>query len=273
MYGTDMSEYYLQLEDDVIASNDFVTAIKEFIASQNSQWVSLEFCRLGYIGKLYHSSDLPQLAEFLLLFYMEQPVDFLYQYFNILKAQPNVISRTPSLFQHIGTQSSLKDKTQHLKDIYFDDSVKGHQGLNPPGVVYTDIPTFQNYHPKLAYNTFPGYFWGVSPQSGNIFTLLFNEPQQLYKIIIETGSKEHQYDILHNGKVEVSQRYVTSKDTNVHPYCIDYVYLGVFTQGRFEMNKIQEHVPFNIRCIRVTVTEDQNAWLVIREIAVFPPHI
>ena len=50
-YGKTLSEYYLQIEDDVICATNFSKHIKEFILSQKLPWVSLRFSTLGFIGK------------------------------------------------------------------------------------------------------------------------------------------------------------------------------------------------------------------------------
>ena len=59
-YAQNMSDFYLQLEDDVECANNFVPVIESFIKEQNEQtrangssWAMLEFCELGFIGKLF----------------------------------------------------------------------------------------------------------------------------------------------------------------------------------------------------------------------------
>ncbi len=61
-FCTNLSDFYMMLEDDVRCSRNFLTALKKVVASrEGSYWVMLEFSKLGYIGKLYHSRDLPDL--------------------------------------------------------------------------------------------------------------------------------------------------------------------------------------------------------------------
>ncbi len=50
-YGRTLSEYYVQIEDDVICAPRFVSIIKEFINQQKEPWVILEFSSLGFIGE------------------------------------------------------------------------------------------------------------------------------------------------------------------------------------------------------------------------------
>ncbi len=52
-YGRTLSEYYLQIEDDVACAENFVQHIKTFISAQRKPWVNLEFSELGFIGEDY----------------------------------------------------------------------------------------------------------------------------------------------------------------------------------------------------------------------------
>ena len=58
----------------------FVSSMKRFalekMAAEKS-WFVIEFCSLGFIGKLFKSTDLPWLVQFLLMFYNDKPVDWL----------------------------------------------------------------------------------------------------------------------------------------------------------------------------------------------------
>uniref|UniRef100_A0A914S0F7 MGAT4 conserved region domain-containing protein n=1 Tax=Parascaris equorum TaxID=6256 RepID=A0A914S0F7_PAREQ len=96
----------------------FVSRIHDFTAQRpiESQWFMLEFSTLGFIGKLFRSSDLPLLAQFIALFHREKPVDWLLDLLFVnrychpekspkqcseITKQYRVRSR-PSLFQHVG---------------------------------------------------------------------------------------------------------------------------------------------------------------------------
>ena len=52
------SQYYIQLEDDVIAKSGFLEFIMEKINAQIDDWFLLEFSNLGFIGKLFKSESL-----------------------------------------------------------------------------------------------------------------------------------------------------------------------------------------------------------------------
>lgn len=70
--------YYLQLEDDIASMPGFISTIYRFISGESqSNWYSLEFCDLGFIGKLFNSRDLVHLVNYFLMFSDYMPVDIL----------------------------------------------------------------------------------------------------------------------------------------------------------------------------------------------------
>ena len=54
----DKSQYYIQLEDDVIANPKYLQFIYQKITDQVDNWFMLEFSSLGFIGKLFRTSSL-----------------------------------------------------------------------------------------------------------------------------------------------------------------------------------------------------------------------
>ena len=89
----------------------------------------IEFSQLGFIGKLFKSNQLPGFVTFFLMFSHDKPVDWLYDNYldvkacnpergqaHCLRSKSNLKLRyKPSLFQHVGLESSLKGKKQKLK--------------------------------------------------------------------------------------------------------------------------------------------------------------
>ncbi|XP_012510272.1 PREDICTED: alpha-1,3-mannosyl-glycoprotein 4-beta-N-acetylglucosaminyltransferase-like protein MGAT4D [Propithecus coquereli] len=132
LYAQPKAMYYLQLEDDIIAKKMYLTKIKDFVYNSTSNdWFYIEFSILGFIGKLFRSEDLPDFVRFFLMFYKEKPIDWLLEYmFQVKMCNPGEslndckerqkqirIQYKPSLFQHVGTHSSLPGKEQHYKKI------------------------------------------------------------------------------------------------------------------------------------------------------------
>nr|XP_009941241.1 PREDICTED: LOW QUALITY PROTEIN: alpha-1,3-mannosyl-glycoprotein 4-beta-N-acetylglucosaminyltransferase C-like [Opisthocomus hoazin] len=172
-FAANLSSYYLMIEDDVWCAKSFLTAIRKALASrEGSNWATLEFSKLGYIGKLYRSSDLPRLARFLLLFYQEMPCDWLLVHFRLLLTQKDVIRFKPSLFQHMGLYSSFQGTINRLEDDEFQADALDLPD-NPPAALFTSMAVFENYEPLKAYSTAEGYFWGKDPAAGSVFSTAY----------------------------------------------------------------------------------------------------
>uniref|UniRef100_F6U2Q7 MGAT4 family member C n=2 Tax=Equus caballus TaxID=9796 RepID=F6U2Q7_HORSE len=260
------SDYYVMLEDDVRCSKNFLTAIKKVITSlEGTYWVTLEFSKLGYIGKLYHSHDLPRLAHFLLMFYQEMPCDWLLTHFRDLLAQKNVIRFKPSLFQHMGYYSSYKGAENKLKDDDFEEESFDIPD-NPPASLYTNMNVFESYEASKAYSSVDEYFWGKPPSTGDIFVIVFENPIVIKKIKVTTGTEDRQNDILHHGALDVGENVVRFKRIR---QCVTYVRLGEFKNGNFEMSDMNQKIPFDIHCVRIYVTKTQKEWLIIRSISIW----
>ncbi|KAM8892275.1 alpha-1,3-mannosyl-glycoprotein 4-beta-N-acetylglucosaminyltransferase C isoform 1-T3 [Spinachia spinachia] len=265
-FCTNLSHFYMMLEDDVRCSRNFLTALKKVITSrEGSYWVMLEFSKLGYIGKLYHSRDLPRLAHFLLMFYQEMPCDWLLIHFRGLLAQKDVIRFKPSLFQHMGYYSSYKGAENKLKDDDFEEDAVDIPD-NPPASTYTNINVFENYDATKAYSTVDEYFWGKPPSTGDFFLIIFNKSTKISKIKIATGSDDRQNDVLHHGALEVGQK---AADTKQGRQCASYITLGEFKGGSIEVDNVDRKIGFDIECVRVVVTAGQREWLIIRTVSLW----
>ncbi len=79
-----LGEYFLQLEDDVETVPNYVRTILRFASNQSAlhpDWMMLEFCSLGAIGKLFRATQLPQLVLFTLQLHAFQPNDWIFPMF------------------------------------------------------------------------------------------------------------------------------------------------------------------------------------------------
>ena len=265
-----ISDYYMQMEDDVVAVDGYFASIRDFITNQTeSKWVCLEFSELGFIGKLYNSSDISRLADMLLLFSLEQPVDYIYLYYNTLMMQSWRIISKPTLFQHIGYHSSLAEKIQPLKDSYFDIKVKRFKGDNPPAKVYTTLKVHSDFLPSLPYSSQPGYFWSSSSGTeGATYTIAFDEPQYLDRVIIETGAESHPKDIIENGVLRASPTRLKHSTTDSE--CVGFLELSPFKDGRLNFTDFRGTMgQFKTGCLQILITKSQTPWVIINEIAVF----
>lgn len=109
-YSQGLSQYYLQLEDDVLTQPNYMKQIREFIDLKNdTEWAVLGFSSWGFIGKLVRNKDLRKFGRFLAMFYNEKPVDWLLYSYTKLQTGQHFFEQSvlkPELFHHIGHQSS-----------------------------------------------------------------------------------------------------------------------------------------------------------------------
>ncbi|OWF40760.1 Alpha-1,3-mannosyl-glycoprotein 4-beta-N-acetylglucosaminyltransferase C [Mizuhopecten yessoensis] len=270
MYSKPLSTFYMQLEDDVYTVPGYLQRIRYNLLKRDN-WVCLEFSELGYIGKAYHSKDLERLSKMILLFYVEQPGDFTYRHFNIMMLQFGRRIIYPTLFQHIGLQSSLPGKIQKLKDAHFETTEKQYKSENPPAKLFTSITEVSPDNPLInAYDRAArGLFWTTGvPKENDSITIVFDKPQSVDHVIIVTGSSSHPSDKLENGVLEASLS--LTKNKNTKPMCGDNVFLGTFKDGLINATHLDANLSSNkVHCLRIIVTANQSYWLIVREIAVF----
>lgn len=85
----------------------------------------------------------------------------------------------PSLFQHIGVQSSLSGKVQKLKEKDFGKQPIHKPHLdNPPAKVSTSLKVYQKYTLENAYKG-ESFFWSLLPQAGDFVRFDFDPPIRL----------------------------------------------------------------------------------------------
>ncbi|KAI6646417.1 Alpha-1,3-mannosyl-glycoprotein 4-beta-N-acetylglucosaminyltransferase A-like [Oopsacas minuta] len=270
-YAATKGDYYIQLEDDIIGARGYLQHIQSYVDSSDhhdDSWLFINFSLLGFIGKLFRASDLTPLIQYMLLFYYRQPVDWLLTNYlrdmmcflgqaeqecieNMDKSSPFFV---PSLFQHIGTTSSLKGKVQELVDLTFDNFI---DNLNPPASLSTLFKTYDTNTLSKVYLG-QGYFWGMSVQVNDSIIISLINPQVLISICVVTGGEVGRNDILSSGQIE----YSTSNNQ-------DYILLCVFIQGvancEFPKNLV-------ISQIRILATMAQAQWLIISELTVKSMH-
>ena len=162
---------------------------------------------------------------------------------------------------------SPQGKIQPLKDRFFDNMTKRYKGHNPPAEIFTTFKTYLNFLPRLPYSHSEGYFWtDGSPVAGDTFIVVFDVPQFIDRVIIDSGSESHPSDILENARLKAS---LTVIKTPARMECTNDIDLGTFKDGRIEVKDISSMVKFKIVCLQIQVLKEQTAWVIIREIAVF----
>jgi alpha-1,3-mannosylglycoprotein beta-1,4-N-acetylglucosaminyltransferase C len=235
--------------------------------TRSGLWTMLEFSELGFIGKLFKSSNLPLLSRYMTMFYVEQPVDWLMNYFRLSMGQRTVYLRKPTLFQHIGLKSSFDiTKDNPLKDKFFDSGDKPYLPDNPPAFVFSQIPHFETHTVDLAYGSGSGFFWGTSINTNDTIFVIFEEDQHLTKIIVETGNDQNPKDQLVNGSVLISGKVSIMNQSDKTAVCDDPEVVAVFKDGRAIVEALTDKIT---RCLMIRVDSSQTKWVVFSQIAVF----
>ena len=269
-YSRNISQFYMHIEDDVLAADNFIFYIRDFITkSERKPWFCLEFSSLGFIGKLFHSESLTIISDFLLIFKIEKPCDVLLNHLKRIMHQHKDLRIEKSLFQHQGFISSLENKTQPLTDASFRDNskhklnIKTRKIQNPPARITTNLDTYKSFSPDKPYlYTGTEYFWCKSPSNGGYYNIEFNNPVNLTHIYIQTGDPLRNTDKLEQGNVLLGLEGEGRK-------CGKNVTIAKFVFGKVDINTQISFFPPNINCVTINVTEDQRNWLIIREIGLY----
>uniref|UniRef100_A0A8C8B8B1 MGAT4 family member D n=1 Tax=Otus sunia TaxID=257818 RepID=A0A8C8B8B1_9STRI len=282
LYAKPKGTFYLQLEDDIIAKPDYIQRIKTFAAKQSQDWMILEFSQLGFIGKLFKSEDLPLIVDFFLMFYKDKPIDWLIDHLLWVKVcNPEKdavhcekekaklrIRAKPSLFQHVGTYSSLAGKIQNLKDKDFGKNVLHKAHNNPPAKVDTSLRIYQKYTLENVYKG-KDYFWASAPVAGDYISFTFLNPLKVEKYLFRSGNVEHPGDKLFNTTVEVlpaDVKLVENGSKFNYPATKDgYLKIGAFENGIAE-GSINQSIG-KIQAIRLSVNSDSPVWAILSEVS------
>ncbi|XP_062622038.1 alpha-1,3-mannosyl-glycoprotein 4-beta-N-acetylglucosaminyltransferase C-like [Saccostrea cucullata] len=269
-YGKRLSQFYIQLEDDVIAANDFFADIKKFIERNHKiRWITLEFSRLGFIGKLFRSKNLSRFATYLLAMFNVLPCDILLNNFRVLHDQVSTIQTPKGLFQHIGKISSLRGKLTPITDFTFKDSFNYSTfdipGENPQAEIFTNMEATFGSFPENAYQRTDGdpFFSVVSLKANHLYKVVFPEPINISRIVVSTGHPILRTGILKWGVVKVGVGIQYPEEQCLVPHLV-----GRLSEGEFD-SEIQGYtIPSNVKCIAVVSTRDKPTLTIIRKIQV-----
>ncbi|PWA18582.1 hypothetical protein CCH79_00005507 [Gambusia affinis] len=306
MYAQTKGTYYVQLEDDIVARPNYFTTMKNFALQQPSEeWMILEFSQLGFIGeftaasgKMFKSLDLSLIVEFMLMFYKDKPIDWLLDHIMWVKVcnpekdakhcdrqKANLRIRfKPSLFQHVGTHSSLAGKIQKLKDKDFGKQTlhKGH--ANPQAEVTTSLKTYQHFTLEKAYAG-EDFFWAFTPVAGDFIRIRFFTPVRIERFFFRSGNIEHPGDKLFNTSVEVlpfdniqaekealtdgrekKPKYHRTEDGFIR--IVPSLTLLLLSPGSFQNGIAEGEVDPTfgpLEAMRLTVTTDSPVWVILSE--------
>ncbi|XP_057232032.1 alpha-1,3-mannosyl-glycoprotein 4-beta-N-acetylglucosaminyltransferase B isoform X3 [Malurus melanocephalus] len=289
MYAQSKGIYYVQLEDDIVAKPNYLSTMKNFALQQPSEeWMILEFSQLGFIGKMFKSLDLSLIVEFILMFYKDKPIDWLLDHILWVKVcnpekdakhcdrqKANLRIRfKPSLFQHVGTHSSLAGKIQKLKDKDFGKQALRKEHVNPPAEVSTSLKTYQHFTLEKAYLR-EDFFWAFTPTAGDFIRFRFFKPLRIERFFFRSGNIEHPEDKLFNTTVEVlpfdslqsdKEALQEGRGTAVkyRRTADGYIQIGSFSKGVAEGEVDPSFGP--LEAIRLSIQTDSPVWIILSEI-------
>uniref|UniRef100_A0A3P9P381 Alpha-1,3-mannosyl-glycoprotein 4-beta-N-acetylglucosaminyltransferase B n=1 Tax=Poecilia reticulata TaxID=8081 RepID=A0A3P9P381_POERE len=245
-------------------------------------------CFCLHAGKMFKSLDLSLIVEFMLMFYKDKPIDWLLDHIMWVKVcnpekdakhcdrqKANLRIRfKPSLFQHVGTHSSLAGKIQKLKDKDFGKQTlhKGH--ANPQAEVTTSLKTYQHFTLEKAYAG-EDFFWAFTPVAGDFIRIRFFTPVRIERFFLRSGNIEHPGDKLFNTSVEVlpfdniqaEKEALTDgreKKPRYHRTEDGFIRIGSFQNGIAEGEVDPTFGP--LEAMRLTVTMDSPVWVILSEI-------
>ncbi|ELW47692.1 hypothetical protein TREES_T100003415 [Tupaia chinensis] len=252
-FAAKFSDYFLLMEDDIFCVPNFVTHIYSKVTDlKPNPWVLLEFSDTG-VGRLFHSSDLPLLAHFLLLFYKERPSDKLMEHFRTLLLQEEQIFCTPFLFYQSLMDDEKEEATQIQKKLYGPD--------NPPGAIVTTMQVFSAHFPWEAYTLDESFFWTYNVSAGQHLTVILNHPANLKRVQVMTGSIMDGTYALEKGHVELGY-----DPQGMPQHCSSFALLGQLQDGQLDQEILVKNMSSHVSCVKLVVKASQADGLMIRHI-------
>ncbi|XP_035018176.1 alpha-1,3-mannosyl-glycoprotein 4-beta-N-acetylglucosaminyltransferase B [Hippoglossus stenolepis] len=287
LYAQDRGTYYVQLEDDVVAKAGYYSDMKTFASQEASKpWLYMEFSPLGFIGKMFRTSDLPMITEFFLMFHRDKPIDWLLDHILWVKVcnpekdekdcneQKALLKQRykPSLFQHVGLHSSLRGKLQHLVDKDFGKQILYQAHRNPAAKLNSSLTHYQQHSLDRAYRG-EDFFWALTPIQGDYILFNFLQPIHISGYLFRCGSFETGGDKFYNTTVEVlpsnastRKKLVTGSSTLNKESDNGFIIIGGFEDGVAE-GEIEEALQ-PISALRLVVHSDSDVWAQLTEILI-----
>ena len=122
---------------------------------------------------------------------------------------------------------------------------------------------------QLAYASGSGFFWAKDPRMGDSISIVFEQPQTITQVVVETGNEQHPVDVLHGGTVELSRTLIKLDERAGRAVCGDPRVIGHLQNGRCNIQNVTTLFKTTAKCLLVTVTANQDNWIVFDQIGVF----
>lgn len=289
MYAQWRGTFYVQLEDDILTKPNFIATMRDFALEKTAAseaWFVIDFCQLGFIGKMFSSSSLPILIQFFLSFYNDKPGDWLLD--NVIQTkvckldqdykkcqkekQSLWIHYKPSLFQHIGTHSSLKGKVQKLKDKQFGKVSLFTPHRNPHAKLETKIKHYKQYSLTRAYKG-ETFYWGLVPQPGDYILFKFDPPIEVSGFKFVSGNAEHPSDRFEETTVEVltDEPNIDHELLKLRKNDEGFLIVGAFDENGVAEGDIEHEAVGRIQQLRLLVGKSHENWAILSEMHIRTP--
>ena len=276
-YSRNISEYFVQLEDDITAVEGYIAKMKEFIKKhENKKWSVLEFGARGFIGMTYKSENLEPLSKFVRYFFWTMPVDLLFRVYNdiYLHKNPKEFQIKPPVFKHVGRFSSLVGQVRILEDL--GESKKGEpfqlkrrfqltEVGNPVAKITSTLKNFYKRNGLANPYRNKGVLWATRPKNGDTIDITFTKSaQQIKRIVFASGTQ--------SGKDQLYKTKLYTSKTKQGDSCVNFELVKSF-EGELVDHTFTTLVP-SVWCVRlqldnVHLTANGKAtWILIQEIAI-----
>ena len=265
--------FYIQLEDDIISKQNYATKIKDYAIQMSRvkpDFLIIEFCQLGFIGKLFKTRDLIQYVFYFVMFANDKPCDWLIVNYAETKVCPlggkkdckkEVAKRwlkydQGSLFQHVGLHSSLKGKVQKLVDKSFNKTPQFvKHPLNPKAAkLSTNLRVYQKHSLEKLYNDMTDFFWTFEPKAGDYVQIDFANSEKLEQLVVKSGNDQHPEDIFERNTT------ISIKLANIDHF----QYMGNFDADGIASVTLK--TPKLVDSVRIDCHSNSPKWLLVSEI-------
>ncbi|CAE7258393.1 mgat4b [Symbiodinium sp. CCMP2592] len=300
-YASNMSEYYMQLEDDVHPVPSFAAFVRSALERSliGNPWVMASFSGLGFIGKLFNNTHLPSLANFLLTYSEEAPCDWLVWCWidvwsstpataelpqdvekdankkaEAAKKGPEAVKKLPALRSELSAYYLDKSLPRvFLLDEVFQNASKPKIDANgvsssryPRATVESTMKTYQHYTPQAAYP--PGDplgFWSADTCSEKDKDDVSCARQKYFRLKLNDAfSADKAQVILRQGRKGHEADFIRKGELRVshRSDCSDPSRLKDIS----EPEEVWEGKLEGVTCLDVGLRERQTEWVSIREI-------
>ncbi|XP_023930358.1 alpha-1,3-mannosyl-glycoprotein 4-beta-N-acetylglucosaminyltransferase A-like [Lingula anatina] len=297
-YSHQRGDFYIHLDDTVIATRRLFPAIESFLRSvQHNYWISIDFSTMAIVGQLFRSSEILHVAEFFISSNASSSPDRLLQLYvdsqqppcHIAKNRPvqrhcfqelglSRVLHRPSLFTH---NKNLTKSRNNLAENEFPNLPLTYEPwpwddvpiyINPPAKLSTSLRHHHNHSLERAYR-YLDYFYAIQPKAGDMIYYNFTPPVVLEEFFIQCGSKEHPWI-----------KFSTSTYVDILPLLPDRINLtnapffnygflddGYVKVARFD-NRGKAEGPLGERfgkivSVRIRITTDHGDWVPVRHMS------